>query len=129
MSKSGFRRKKIYVLEFADDGEFGGLEVRMRPVTIGEMLEITAMADDEENTDLRPLFARFADSLVGWNIEDEQGNAIPADFGGVCSQDADMIMAIIGAWQDAITGKVSIPKEQPSSDGLPWEVGSIPMVV
>lgn len=123
---SGFTRKKTYVLEFEEGSEFFGLEVKVRPVTIGEMLEITDMVA-WDNNDLRPLFARFADALVSWNIETEEGDPVPADFDGVCTQDADMIMELISAWQDAVTGKVKGPKEARLTDGSLLEVASIPM--
>jgi hypothetical protein len=70
----------------------------------------------------------LAGALVSWNAEDEDGQPIPADMGGIRSQDLDFNMKIINAWTDAIAG-VKAPLPQTSADGQPSVEASIPMDV
>jgi hypothetical protein len=115
----------VFLLEFAE-AEFDGLEVRMRPSTVGELLEMSEF-DRSNKTELKAMFERFAEALLSWNLEDDNGVPVPATVDGIKSQDVDLILAIIAAWQSARTGDVSAPKEPPSSVGLPSLVESLPM--
>lgn len=123
--QEGFRRKKTYLLEWPEGHEYHGLQIRTRPVALGAMLEIVERSDDDK-TALRELFQRFADVLVWWNLEDDNGAPIPATFEGMETADVDMLTDVIKAWQTLVVG-VSGPKEQPSSAGSQSVEGLIPM--
>ena len=90
----GFRREpKTFLLVF-DDPELAGLEVRARSLSIGEL----------EDDDLQ-VYESFAAALVSWNLEDEDGNSLPATLETVRSYpDVGFMNALAGAWIKAVTG-------------------------
>ena len=90
----GFRREpKTFRLVF-DDPELAGLEVRARSLSIGEL----------EDDDLQ-VYESFAAALVSWNLEDENGDELPATLETVRSYpDVDFMNALASAWIKAVTG-------------------------
>ena len=70
--------------------------------------------------------SRFAGALVSWNLEDEDGEPIPADLAGVLSNDFDLNLELIGAWLDAASGAAT-PLGRPSTSGSPSLEASLPM--
>lgn len=109
----GFRPEpKQYRLTFTDDPELAGLEVTVGSVSVGEYNQMlrqslvdgltaeTLDANDE-------LLKLFASRLVSWNLEDQQGAAVPATLDGVLSQDRGLIAKVITAWQVAL---ITVPK-------------------
>ncbi|HEY6432135.1 MAG TPA: hypothetical protein VIZ17_09130, partial [Acetobacteraceae bacterium] len=129
--RKGFRpKKKIYKLVF-ESADMEGLEVAMRSVSIGSMLKMAAVADaaKREEVDaagLEDMFARFARALEHWNVEDDAGEAVPADLNGVRSQDADFVMAIFEAWFEAVMNVGDDLGKDSSSGGTSPEA-SLPM--
>lgn len=128
----GFKRsKKVYKLVFT--GEYEGLEVRATSMPLGEYMAIAKMMDmDTSNPDsqdlgqLDALFEKFANALVWWNLEDDNGQPIPATVAGLYTQDLEFVLTIIMQWVNAVTG-VAAPLEQPSSSGSPSLEASLPM--
>jgi len=98
--------------------EVPGLEIYMGSMSVAE-----ALAFDENSVDDR--FAKFADLLHSWNVEDEQGRPVPATIDGIRSIEISFAYKIMQAWTDALTG-VPGPLDRPSTDGLPWEGAPIP---
>lgn len=125
----GFRAgRKTYRLVFEDGHDLAGLVVRARSVGTGEFFELSKLADQgsfglDEGAEL---IARFAQHLVDWNLEDEDGVPVPATAEGLNSQDFDLVIAVIMQWMDAVAG-VSAPLARPSPGGVPSLVESIPM--
>ncbi|MEV6181355.1 hypothetical protein [Streptomyces sp. NPDC052015] len=121
----GYRpKRKIYNLDFTGT-DYEGLEVKMRALTVGEELEFDALRGKDGNA--REFFELLATLLVSWNVEDDEGRAVPCSFKGVCSQDGAMVLAILNAGQAAASG-VSDPLPQSSPSGEPSpEVSAIPM--
>lgn len=130
---SGYVPKaKVYKLVF-EDPEFEGLEVRAKSVPTGQFLELTALADStgesvtpEDMAAIEGLFSGFADALVSWNVEKEDGTAVPADLAGIKAQDFDFMFTVIMAWMDAIAG-VAAPLGRTSNSGSAALEASIPM--
>lgn len=119
----GYQRRKTYLLVFNDE-EYEGLEIRMRPLRVGEVLDSTA--DDVTRT-LANMMDQFASSLMSWNLEDENGAPIPPTIEGVRDQDTDFIMTAYNAWHAQMAGEIAGPKDVNSNDGQPSLVASIPM--
>lgn len=102
---AGYRRQsKVYKLVFADP-EMDGLIVRVRSIRIGELRELTELAQvdtshvtPEDAAKLDRLFEVFADALISWNVEDDQGAEVPATLEGVSSQDGDFVLLIVREW-------------------------------
>jgi hypothetical protein len=85
--KKGFRRKpKGYRLHFEGE-EYEGLEVSASSLSLEKFLQISGLAakvgapggvvSEEE---AKEMFRTFAGSLIEWNLEEEDGTAIPAKY-------------------------------------------------
>lgn len=120
------RVPKHYRLKFAD-GDYEGLEVTMRSVSIGEMRALQGTGGEEAGRDGFDRMAELvASHLVAWNREDEDGNALPPTMASLEDEEPSLINLIIDRWTDAVAG-VSAPLEQPSNSGVSAPVESIPM--
>lgn len=127
------REKTIYKLVFQTP-ELDGLEVRATGGSLGDYLVISELADlaevlhtatkQEAAKRIGEVVAHFAETLVDWNLEDEDGTPVPATAEGLRRQDPELIIAIVRAWMDAVAG-ISRPLGQPSPDGE--QVAEIPM--
>lgn len=109
-------KEKTYRLRFADS-EYGNpeegdpLEVVVRSATIGELVEITQLAEAADNKSISEQVAAFdtilrafADHLVSWNIE-RAGVPVPATLEGLRSlEDVKLASVLIEQWQKAIGG-------------------------
>lgn len=132
-ASKGYRpRRKVYKLRFEDD-DLAGLVVRVRSVSIGSLLGLTDLAGidtgdpgPEDLAKLRELFEVFAGALVEWNVEDDQGQPVPATLAGVTAQDLDFVMGVIRTWLQVLTS-VPAPLGAPSSGGERSPAPSIPM--
>ncbi|KUF18467.1 hypothetical protein [Streptomyces silvensis] len=121
----GYRPKqKIYTLEFEGE-EYDGLEVRIRGLNTGQMLDLDTARADGSDEAIIAMLQLMADRLVEWNVEDDEGQAVPVTFDGVRSLDLDFNWAIIDAWQNAVAG-VAAPLDEPLTDTEPLPVASIP---
>lgn len=124
---AGYRHKKKRInLTFEPGHEYEGLEVTLRSLTLGEWLEISGIGEvDSAAVDAQ--LHRFAESLISWNLEDEDtGAPIPTTPEAVYAQDRDLILALATAWMDAIAG-VADPLDPSSTDGQPSLEASLPM--
>jgi hypothetical protein len=112
----GFKREpRTYLLVF-DDPELEGLEVRARSLSVGEL-------NDDETT----LLENFANALVKWNLEDRDGNPLPATLETLNTYpDIDFINGLARAWIKAVAG-VGDELGKDSDSGRPSLEGSIPM--
>jgi hypothetical protein len=124
----GYKRKrKIYRLDFAGT-EYEGLEVRVRGLTTGEFLELVMLGaiDKESFKETEAMLKMLASHLVSWNLEDDDGELVPATYEGVKSNDLALNLLIVSAWTDAI-GDVPAPLPNSSPSGEQFPVVSIPM--
>lgn len=128
----GYKRKsKVFKLTFAD-AEYEGLEVRVKSLSTGKLLDLGDMVDDvkasksKDTAQARELFRVFAGALVGWNLEEEDGTPIPATLSGALDQDFDFTFMLIESWMDAMTGVVA-PLVARSTSGGPSAEASLPM--
>lgn len=126
----GYRREpKLYRLRF-EDPSMEGFECLCRSVSIERFMALTGLAG---GTDLArqaegamEMFGIFAEALVSWNLEDEDGEKVPATLEGVRAQDLDFMLPIIVAWQEAIAA-VAPPLPSSSNGGATSLERSIPM--
>jgi hypothetical protein len=125
-----------YKLVF-EDPKYAGLEVTMRGMNTGAMLDLMALAGsvDMSNLDkarlsdqagpIRDILNMVIDNLVAWNVQtmhDGQVTDVPPTRDGVRRQPITMVMDIVHAWTGAMS--VAGPLEQPSTDGAPSPVES-----
>ena len=113
------------ILRFAD---MPGLEVVMGGMAVGKLMDMLGLADDFASgkataDQAAELFTMFADRLVSWTLDDENGAPVTADLAGVRSLDTDLFMAMFEGWFEGMT---QVPKASPtrSADG---ELASLPM--
>jgi hypothetical protein len=99
--------RTLYKLDFSET-EHAGLEVTTRSLSIDGLLKIVGLAEsvDSDAPDaalLGDLFQRFAAVLVAWNVEDDDGRPVNADYAGLTSQDPPFVMSVITAWVAAMS--------------------------
>lgn len=122
----GYKRNpKVYNLRF-QDGEFEGLEVQVRSVSMGQLIAYRSGKDDGDKDSTVELVELLADRIIGWNLEDEDGTPVPPTLEAIKAEDNDLIFAVINQWMDAVSG-VKAPLPQSSPAGEPSPVESIPM--
>lgn len=132
-TEPGYRRqRKMYLLKF---DEYPGMWVRVRGASMGAFLRISKMVDSLSVSDpatMGSLFSEFAAFLKEWNIpeldddDEPTGELVPTTLEGLLSLEFDMVMDIINAWVDAVSG-VAAPLGKTSSDGSPLQEAFIPM--
>ncbi len=127
-------KRKTYVLKFED---YPGFEVTMKGLSTEGFMRLAKLAGTTTGKDLSQLsgdqldeaiaamdslFARFAKSLVRWNLDDEDtGDPVPETEEGVRSQDFDFILEITLAWMDAIASVDPTSPPPASSPGISQE--------
>ncbi len=112
---------------FEQGHDFHGFEATLRKLTLGEFLDITGIGE-VDGVSIAHQLSRMGDKLLGWNLEDAQGQPIPATSQSVLEQDKDLMVAVLAAWLDAING-VKAPLAQSSPATAPSLEASIPMDV
>jgi hypothetical protein len=112
---AGYKRnRKIYKLVFDESTDYPGLEVQVRTLSLGQLLDARSRADDEDGT--KRMVDLFAERLISWNLEDEADQPVPATLDGIRDQDDDLILALIARWQEAMRG-VPAPLDGASPSG------------
>lgn len=131
------RERRVYRLAFADD-DMNGLEVRARSVPLGQFFHLAKLLSKGltlgDVDQVSELFSGFADALVDWNLENEDG-PVPATLDGLYAQDIDFVLPVIEAWIDAVGGGPNPNPRRPggATDGrmeasLPVEPLTAPLV-
>lgn len=128
--------RKTFRLQFTDE-DMAGLEVVMRRGSMDGFVKIAKMAGLDTGrlkaTDpatlkvIDELLDVFSAALVSWNVEDDDGNPVPATREGVGTQDDDFVLEIIRAWVEA-RASVSLPLGQPSNGGATTDPDQLLMV-
>jgi hypothetical protein len=115
------RNRKIYNLVFDETTDWPGLEVQVRTLTMGQLVSV--WSGDGGGTSVKT-FELFMDRLVGWNLETEDGQPVPATREAVEGEDDDMVNAIVKKWTAAVLG-VGAPLDGDSSSGETSAVESV----
>ena len=119
-----FRQQtKRYDITF-EDGDLDGFECTMGGVSLERFVEITVLSTTLETPEGRTpenierQFTILGELLISWNLDDEQGNAVPCDYDGLKKQDFGFVMAILKGWMTAVA---SVPKasQDDSNSGGP----------
>lgn len=121
----GYRpKKKIYTLAFEGE-EYEGLEVKIRGLNTGQVMDIDSARADGGDSAIVAMLQLMAEQLVEWNVEDDEGQPVPTTFEGVRSLDIEFNWAVIDAWQTAAAG-VKAPLDSDSTSTELSLVASIP---
>jgi hypothetical protein len=131
---SGYRRSRTVKLTWAG-GEFAGLEIRVRRISVRRYLDLAPLLDGQLDTDTEDgrkaaleLLSEFGSLIRSWNLQDEDGEPVPCTAEAFLDQDPTFVREVLDQWAAAVAG-VSAPLETPSSAGAPFPEGSIPMDV
>ncbi|MET8864675.1 hypothetical protein ABZW11_17195 [Nonomuraea sp. NPDC004580] len=129
---TGYVRPRTLKLTWAD-GEFAGLEVRAKRCSLEMFLKLAPVIEggidtstEEGRAEFVERFREFGGYLVSWNVEDEDGQAVPCTPDEFVAMDPAFAREILDQWAEAIAG-VAAPLEQPSPAGEPSLVASLPM--
>lgn len=112
------------------DAEFPKATVRGK--TLDEYLRLMGYTEAEESDDRSRVVRQleeFADSLISWNLEAEDGTPLPCTREAFFRIDNDLALALATEWLNVLGGKVDTPLPQSSHDGEPSPVASIPTEV
>jgi hypothetical protein len=115
----GYKRGAL-LLGWEDGSEFAGLEVRMRRLTIKQLIRLEELTDLRSSDDSAEVVAAMTEltdiigkGLLGWNLEDEgTGEPVPATREALDGIDLDMTLAILRAWRRAAA---DVPLASPPS--------------
>lgn len=118
---------KTYRLRFEDRP---GLEVVMRSLSVGELLDMADLADAYTNgkatgEQSARLFVLFADRLVSWNIDGDDDKPVPGTAAGVRSLAADLFLQIFEGWFTAMNQAAQ--PAPPAEDERMAELVQLPM--
>ena len=103
----GFRPKRTpFKLDFSGT-ECEGLEITVRLLPMNVMLDIGA-AGLGDTAVFRYVAATFGYAMESWNVEDDDGQPVPADADGLLSQDGRFVAVVIQAWIAAL-GETASP--------------------
>jgi hypothetical protein len=136
----GFRRKRR-TIKIVFQGDLDGLVITAHSVSMDTFLEFEELSNryfdgktgkDEEASmaiqSLRRMLDMFADVLVSWNLEDEDGEPVPATREELGREDPGFVFDVIVKWMEAVAG-VSAPLSETSSSGETSAELSLPMDV
>lgn len=135
----GFKSKrKRYELDFAGHPLLDGLELVATSTDIATMMKLdelqeagqskvaeatTAAERQQLANDLLELLCSL---FLEWNFEEDDGTPRPLTPEGLSRLDQAELNGMLAAYKAALT-EVSVPLEQPSSNGEPSPVASLPM--
>jgi len=124
----GFRVPHRTGLLVFQDKDYAGAKVRVDfSVPLGVNMKI---ADAREELAENPRFAytHFVEhGLVEWNLEDDDGNPIPATVEGIETLPLDFVLLMVREWSARI-GEVPDPLDGTSNDGVTSAAEPIKMV-
>ncbi|WP_204039818.1 hypothetical protein [Acrocarpospora phusangensis] len=97
----GFVRANELTIDFDEDHELHGLEVKIRRLSVEEFVEVEKVLD---GPGLLPKIDVFAQLLISWNNERPDGSAIPANAEGLRSMDLQFATMLMNGFTRVVTG-------------------------
>jgi len=113
----GYKRGAL-ILEWPEDSEFSGLEIRLKRLSIRQLMQIEKLSDlrknktDDTESVMSELLDAIGKGLLSWNYEDDDGTPVPAVRESLDDLDMDMVLALVGAWTKAAA---AVPLASPPS--------------
>lgn len=133
----GYRpQRQLIKLDFSET-EHAGLEITTKRISVDGLLSFVGLIDKAEQFDskafkpedleiVEDLFGRFAAVLVSWNVEDDDGQPVPATREGLGTQDFGFVLFIISTWFMSMS-QAPPPLPSGSKPGGPPPEASLPM--
>ena len=112
--RKGFRvPEKTARITFAGT-DYDGAEIRvLLSVTFGQFIALRESAQSEDQERMARLFGD--DVLMSWNLEDADGQPIPANGDGMLAIPLELTNLVVQHWVEEIAG-VPGPLSEPSGD-------------
>ncbi|MEV7470274.1 hypothetical protein AB0O20_27775 [Streptomyces kronopolitis] len=127
----GYRKAPHRIeVSLAGHAEYGDVRATARGMDLSDYLELHGYTESPETTGKAGIvrqLERFADSLISWNIEEEDGRPTPPTKEEFFSLDGELALALATDWIERLGGKVDRPLPSGSPDGEPSPEVSIPM--
>jgi hypothetical protein len=129
----GYQRGAL-ILEWPEDSEFSGLEVRMKRLSIKQLMKIERLSDlrrSDDRADTERAMTEMLDALgkglLGWNYEEERevdGESVtapvPATRESLDDIDVDLALALLSAWTKAAAAvPLASPPSSPTGEPAP----------
>jgi hypothetical protein len=108
----GYRPKRqTFKLVFEDGTEFDGLVVRTTSPSLGVLQETMRLAGGPggEGDQIDAMIELFAELLLEWNVEDDDGAPVPTTAVGLATLPAPFVMSLIKAWGEQMRESVQVP--------------------
>jgi hypothetical protein len=130
----GYKRKRGLDLEFPDSFTDASGEKLAVCIASGTMEEFFTVREvwrrplvdaDTVRAEMAEIYDILEPKLVSWNLEEDDGAAIPFTRDTLAAQDRVLVATIVDSWLNAVEG-VSRPLVQPSPAGEQSVVASIP---
>jgi hypothetical protein len=123
-----------FKIEYAPGHDLHGLELTVKQGNMGIAMRVAKLSKLRSDKNMSPeniamideAFDAFASILVSWNVEDDDGNPVPATKDGLYSLDFEFLATVMTAWSEKVAG-VSAPLPKPSDNGKTLAEGLIPM--
>ncbi len=133
MAKKKTFKRKSSTVTVQLTGDYEGLEVTLKALTIGdfrEILPVLTKAEEVEDSNDLSLIQALVDDMVGilvkrivsWNMEDDNG---PVPTTEIADEEIPLIMGIFQGWTQAMTG---VDKEL-GKDSVSGETSPMPSIV
>ena len=127
----GYRRK-IYDLRWPEGHDLHGLEVSLTGLSVATLAKVEALGGtltgdapvEAKLAAADELFEVMAGCLAGWNLEDHQGEPVPATHEGIAGQDVSLILGVLQGWMGA-AASVDTPLPNGSNGTPPAGAGGV----
>ena len=113
-ARKGFRIPERTARITFEGTDYDGAEIKLRlSVSFAQFIALREAAQEEDQEGMARLFGENV--LIDWNLEDNDGQSIPANAEGMMAIPLDLTNLIVQHWVEAVSA-VPVPLEQPSSD-------------
>ena len=112
--RKGFRLPERTARMTFDGTDYAGAEIQvLLSVSFARFIELREAAQGEDQEGMARLFGQ--NILMEWNLEDTDGESIPADGDGMLAIPLALPNLIVQHWVEEVAG-VSAPLVEPSGD-------------
>jgi len=115
----GFKNARRTYKIVVDDGEYEGLEVRLRGLSVRQLMEVEDTANEAESgkpESAIELFSKLSENIVSWNLEDDDGAPIGHSVDDLLDLDMSFVLFLVQEWLTAAAG-VAVPLGKGSNSG------------
>ena len=112
--RKGFRIPEKTALITFKDTDYDGAEIQLRlSVSFAQFIALREAAQGEDQEGMARLFGENV--LMEWNLEDADGNPIPANSDGMMAIPLQLTNLVVQHWVEAVAG-VPAPLSETSGD-------------